>query len=128
MFSSYRNQSADLLCKSTDWFLYMRTLVIKGLRKIYSVKKCIINFKLSFVFHAHEDQFFLKVCTKFLGKVIKIKGVKSKRTLHICKWAFLQVPSLCHGLEVFCHWLCKQLRIKIKSDDIKQKSLVKTLP
>ena len=22
MFPSYRNQSVDLLCKSTDWFLY----------------------------------------------------------------------------------------------------------
>ena len=22
MFSSYRNQAVDLLCKSTDWFLY----------------------------------------------------------------------------------------------------------
>ena len=32
MFSSYRNQLVDLLCKSTDWFLYDGTLVVKGLR------------------------------------------------------------------------------------------------
>ena len=32
MFPSYRNQSVDLLCKSTDWFLYiMGTLVVKKL-------------------------------------------------------------------------------------------------
>ena len=28
---SYRKQSVDLLCKSTDWFLYDGTLVDKGL-------------------------------------------------------------------------------------------------
>ena len=26
----YRNQSIDLLCKSVDWFLYKKTLVVKG--------------------------------------------------------------------------------------------------
>ena len=34
MFPSYRNQSVDLLCKSTDWFLYMGTLAVKGLKKV----------------------------------------------------------------------------------------------
>ena len=31
MFLSYRNQSADLLCKSTDGFYMMETLAIKGI-------------------------------------------------------------------------------------------------
>ena len=43
MLPSYRNQSVDLPCKSTDWFLYdqltgfymMETLAIKGLKGNY---------------------------------------------------------------------------------------------
>ena len=31
MFPSYRNQSVDLQSKSTDWFLYDGTLVVKRL-------------------------------------------------------------------------------------------------
>ena len=31
MFPSYRNQLVDLQSKSTDWFLMMGTLVVKGL-------------------------------------------------------------------------------------------------
>ena len=31
MFPSYRNQSVDLLCKSTDWFLYYGNIGPKGL-------------------------------------------------------------------------------------------------
>ena len=31
MFHSYRNQSVDLLSKSTDWFLYDGKLVVKSL-------------------------------------------------------------------------------------------------
>ena len=33
MFPSYRNQSIDLLRKSIDWFLYMRTLNVKWLNQ-----------------------------------------------------------------------------------------------
>ena len=47
MFPSYRNQSVDLLCKSTDWFLYngnigrkgLRQLVKRVLRQCYECKK-----------------------------------------------------------------------------------------
>ena len=42
MFPSYRNQSVDLLCKSTDWFLYDRTLAVKGLNKFIDVKVAIL--------------------------------------------------------------------------------------
>ena len=31
------------------------------------------------------------MCTKFIEKVTKIKGVTSSRRPRICKWAFLQV-------------------------------------
>ena len=34
MFPSYRKQSVDLLCKSTDWFLYDGTLAVKGLSDV----------------------------------------------------------------------------------------------
>ena len=34
------------------------------------------------------------MCTKFIGKVTTIRWVMSRRRRHICKWAFLQVPSL----------------------------------
>ena len=32
MFPSYRNQSVASLCKSTDWFLYDGSMVVKGLK------------------------------------------------------------------------------------------------
>ena len=34
MFPSYRNQSIVLLCKSTDWFFMMGTMVVKGLSNL----------------------------------------------------------------------------------------------
>ena len=34
MFPSYRNDSVNLLCKSSDCFYMMGTLVIKGLKEI----------------------------------------------------------------------------------------------
>ena len=34
-------------------------------------------------FHAHVDQFLLKLCTKFLGKVTIIKGVTGTRRPHM---------------------------------------------
>ena len=37
MFPSYRKQSDDLLCKSTDWFLYDGNMVVKGLIIISSI-------------------------------------------------------------------------------------------
>ena len=42
MFPSYRNQSVDLQSKSTEWFLYMGTLVVKGLINKKEIK---INLK-----------------------------------------------------------------------------------
>ena len=54
-----------------------------------------VNFKrISELRNFDVDHFFLKMCAKFIGKVTKIKGVTSRRRPHICKWAFLQVPSL----------------------------------
>ena len=60
------------------------------LRKPSSTRKCIIHSKKlwKFFFHAHVDQSLLNVCTKLFGKIT------GRRRLHICKWAFLQFPSL----------------------------------
>ena len=43
MFPSYRNQSVDLLCKSTNWFLYDGNLVVKGLIEINSFSPFLIT-------------------------------------------------------------------------------------
>ena len=51
MLPSYRNQSVDLPCKSTDWFLYdqltgfymMGTLAIKGLKGNYKGNLCFVK-------------------------------------------------------------------------------------
>ena len=39
MFPLHRNQSVDLLCKSTDWFLYDGKLAVKGLIKYLQTKE-----------------------------------------------------------------------------------------
>ena len=45
MFSSYRNQSADLQSKSTDWFLYDGDRVIKRLNIQGIYLKSIVKIK-----------------------------------------------------------------------------------
>ena len=75
------------------------------------------------------DEFFLKMCTKLMGKVSKIKGIRSRRRLHICKWAFLQVPSLILWFQSTWPLIMQIVKIKsnlvtIKVEDIKQKSLL----
>ena len=47
MFPSYRNQSVDFQCKSTDWFLYvMGALVVKKLKNNRSIENCSLNLQL----------------------------------------------------------------------------------
>ena len=43
MFQSFRNQSVDLLCKSTDWFLYDGNI---GRQKVKSSEKHRFSYKL----------------------------------------------------------------------------------
>ena len=38
MFQSYRNQSVDLLCKSTDWFLYDGNIDRQKVKYIHELK------------------------------------------------------------------------------------------
>ena len=45
---------------------------------------------------------------KSLWKVARIKGVTGGRKPHICKWAFIQVPSL-----IFCFWSTLPLIMRI---------------
>ena len=63
MFPSYRNQSVDLLSKSTDWFYVMGTLVVKGLIavKLRLTGVFIVNFK-------HMSPFFLLYLLLTLNK------------------------------------------------------------
>ena len=51
----------------------------------------------------------------------KIKGVKSRRRPHICKWAFLQVLWFWSTLPLIMRIV---LMVKIKLEDIKQRSLL----
>ena len=51
----------------------------------------------------------------------KIKGVKSRRRPHICKWAFPQVLWFWRTLPLIMRIV---LMVKIKLEDIKQRSLL----
>ena len=44
-------------------------------------------------FHARANKSLLKVCTKFRGKVTRIKGVTDRKRPHICK-LYHVLPSL----------------------------------
>ena len=56
MFPSYRNKLIDLLCKSTDWFIYDGSLVLKGL--------------MMFVFLRHLNEVFLRFPVVTLSRSI----------------------------------------------------------
>ena len=69
MFSSYRNQSIDLPCKSVDWFLYGRSfgLVSKLLRANYPIRhQARRNYSWNEIldFFHHTLQCFKKCCKR----------------------------------------------------------------
>ena len=39
----YRNQSIDLLCKSMEWFLYDRDIVVDQAKKLFQMFRCALN-------------------------------------------------------------------------------------
>ena len=62
---------------------------------------------INLFFLVHVDQFLLKVCTNFFGKVTKSKEFKVEEDHIFVNEHSIKFGYQYYGFQVLCHWLCE---------------------